>query len=450
MPAYSPRGENAADTGSIAAIAQFNLKLAVECANAFAGSTGLACTVSDLQGNVLHENGYGCASCMLCSVAKGTPDAKAACRDAHQYGMRQAERFGGKYIYFCPMGLACFVSPIMGEEAGLAKVTAGPFLMVDRDDYINVDLRETAKLDEEQIRLASEMLDRFPYVDPERVTHLSSLLFMAVGFLNNVAAGNRMLETQGADAIQGQISDYISQLKLEDPHAPPRYPLEKEHALLQSIAESDKATAQQLLNELLGHIFFASGGNVDKIKARVYELLVLISRASIDGGADPDYAFEQSRRYLKQVTAIDTIEDLCFWLTDALNNFTDSAFRFADVKHVDVIHKTVQYVRKNYAKKISLEEVASSVYLSSSYFSKVFKQEMGCNFNTYLNTVRIEKSKELLLNSSLRLVDIAYAVGFEDQSYFTKVFKKLIGVAPCKFKESKGRIKPISGKGLGT
>ena len=430
--------------------ARFNLKLAVECADAFSGSTGLACTVSDLEGNVLHENGYGCASCSLCTLVRETADAKASCRDAHQYGMREAERFGGKYIYFCPMGLACFVSPIMGEEDGLAKVTVGPFLMVDRDDYVNVDLRETARLSEAQIARACETLDRLPYVDPERVTPLSSLLFMAVGFLNNVAAGNRMLETQGADAIQGQISDYITQLKLESPHTPPRYPLEKERALLQSIAESDKAAAQQLLNELLGHIFFASGGSFEKIKARVYELLVLISRASIDGGADPEYAFEQSRRYLQQVTAIDSIEELCFWLTDALNRFADSAFRFTDVKHVDVIHKAVRYVRKNYSQKISLEEAASAVYLSPSYFSKVFKQEMGCNFNTYLNTVRIEKSKELLLNGSLRLVDIAYAVGFEDQSYFTKVFKRLTGFSPCKFKESRGRRKPNRGKGKGT
>ena len=438
-PAVRPR------TGSPQAsesIARFNLKLAVECADAFAGSTGLACTVSDLEGNVLHENGYGCASCGLCAAAMGTPDAKAACRDAHQYGMKQAERFGGKYSYFCPMGLTCFVSPIMGEETGLAKITVGPFLMVDRDDYVHIDLREAARFSGAQRRLISDALDHIPFVDPERVSHLSSLLFMAVGFLNNVATGNRMLETQGADAIQGQISDYIAQLKLENPNAPPRYPLEKEHALLQSIAESDKATAQTLLNELLGHIFFSSGGNFEKIKSRVYELLVLISRASIDGGADTEYAFEQTRRYLRQITAIDNIEDLCFWLTDALNNFTDSAFRFSDVKRVDVIHKAVQYVRKNYSKKISLEDVATSVYLSPSYFSKVFKQEMGCNFNTYLNTVRIEKSKELLLNGSLRLVDIAYAVGFEDQSYFTKVFKKLTGVAPCKFKESKGRIKP--------
>ena len=90
-------------------------------------------------------------------------------------------------------------------------------------------------------------------------------------------------------------------------------------------------------------------------------------------------------------------------------------------------------------KKITLEEVASYVYLSPSYFSKVFKDEMHCNFNSYLNRLRIEKSKQLLLSENVRLVEVSGLVGFEDQSYFSKVFKKLTGVSPGKFRESRGK-----------
>lgn len=91
-------------------------------------------------------------------------------------------------------------------------------------------------------------------------------------------------------------------------------------------------------------------------------------------------------------------------------------------------------------KKITLEEVASYVYLSPSYFSKIFKEEMKVNFNTYLNYVRIEKSKKLLLDDSIVLVDLSNLVGFEDQSYFSKVFKKITGVSPGKYRESRGQI----------
>ena len=65
---------------------------------------------------------------------------------------------------------------------------------------------------------------------------------------------------------------------------------------------------------------------------------------------------------------------------------------------------------------------------------------MSLSFKNYLNTLRIDKSKSLLDNSDIQLVDIAGMVGYEDQSYFTKVFKKLTGISPGKYRERRGRI----------
>lgn len=91
---------------------QFDRRLARECAKAFSQSTSLGCTLSDKTGRAFDEYGYGCESCGMCAAAGASHDR---CVQAHIYGMTEAERFGGKYIYFCPMGLTCFVSPILGE-----------------------------------------------------------------------------------------------------------------------------------------------------------------------------------------------------------------------------------------------------------------------------------------------------------------------------------------------
>ncbi len=120
--------------------------------------------------------------------------------------------------------------------------------------------------------------------------------------------------------------------------------------------------------------------------------------------------------------------------------FTDLVFNLQDVKHVDVIYKAIDYIKRNYMKKISLKEVADQVLLSPSYFSKLFKDEMSCNFNHFLNQVRIERSKTVLLDNTVPLVDVAFLMGFEDQSYFTKVFKKMTGVSPGKYRESRGQV----------
>ena len=80
------------------------------------------------------------------------------------------------------------------------------------------------------------------------------------------------------------------------------------------------------------------------------------------------------------------------------------------------------------------------MFTGPSYFSKVFKEEMKENFNSYLNRVRIEMSKKLLSDDTMALIDVSNSVGYEDQSYFSKVFKKLVGVSPGKYRESRGKI----------
>ena len=89
-----------------------NEEMAQQCTRAFSESTGLGCMYSDKNGAILCKCGYSCEHCTLCEVS-GVE--RQRCVEAHIYSMNEAERFGGKYIYYCPMGLTCFVSPIVGE-----------------------------------------------------------------------------------------------------------------------------------------------------------------------------------------------------------------------------------------------------------------------------------------------------------------------------------------------
>lgn len=415
--------------------AQFDLKLAVECADAYSGSTGLGCTVSDVRGLVLHSTAGGCANCALCGMAGRD---RSGCIQAHAYGMTEAERFGGKYIYFCPMGLTCFVSPILGSAGSAAKITVGPLLMVELEDYIAFELEQSRALPQLEIDRLLPVLRDIPYIPASKVNALSNMLFMAVGFLNNVSQTNRMLDSRDSELIQGQVSEYI--LALKQGEALPDYPLETEREMLAAIARSDKATAGRLLNELLGHILFASGGDFPRIKTRIYELLVLISRAAVDTGAPPEQSFRLIHEFFVGTQQVHNVDDLSFRLAKVMNQFIDSIFTFRDVKNADVMHKALQYMHQHYAQRITLDEVAGRVHLSPSYFSKVFKKETGQNFNAYLNWLRIENSKKLLLYKDVRLVAIASMVGFEDQSYFTKVFKRTTGVSPHQYRKSGGNI----------
>lgn len=100
------------------------------------------------------------------------------------------------------------------------------------------------------------------------------------------------------------------------------------------------------------------------------------------------------------------------------------------------IEKSIDYIISHYSEKLSLERVSSYVYLNKSYFSELFKKETGINYNDYINQVRIQKACELIAEGRHTLSDIAQMVGFSDQNYFSKIFKRLVGKSPKNYKKA--------------
>jgi two-component system response regulator YesN len=311
--------------------------------------------------------------------------------------------------------------------------------MFEKQEFIDFDILQKHKPEKAEYDEIIKCLNTIPEISPERVNSLSEiLLYSSSYYLFNEK--NKLKEKSEASQQQSEISEYLKAIKLVEDESSPVYPLTKENELLSAITDGDKQDASRLLNEILGYIFFSSSGSFEVIRARVLELVILLSRAALAGGAESEKIFGMNYRYISEINKFKNVDELCFWLTEIMNKFMNNMFRFNEVKHVDVIYKAADYIRRNYMKKISLDDVAEHVYLSPSYFSKIFKNEMNCNFSVYLNNVRIEHSKKLLISDKVKLVDVAGLVGFEDQSYFSKVFKKLTGGTPKKFRETRGKL----------
>ena len=99
-----------------------------------------------------------------------------------------------------------------------------------------------------------------------------------------------------------------------------------------------------------------------------------------------------------------------------------------------VISKARAYIHDHQTEEISLSQVAKAVNMSSYYFCKMFKKVTGINFTDYVARVRIEKSKNLLLNPNLRISEIAFEVGFQSLTHFNRVFKKILGQSPTDYR----------------
>jgi two-component system response regulator YesN len=96
----------------------------------------------------------------------------------------------------------------------------------------------------------------------------------------------------------------------------------------------------------------------------------------------------------------------------------------------------MNYIRANYRENLSLENVAQQVFISPFYLSHLFKEELGITFVEYLTRIRMEEAKRLLKEPRLSIVAIASEVGYEDASYFSKVFKKNLSISPNQYRKN--------------
>ncbi len=105
-----------------------------------------------------------------------------------------------------------------------------------------------------------------------------------------------------------------------------------------------------------------------------------------------------------------------------------------------IIDDVVHYIQHNYASNITLENIAPLFGYNSSYLGKIFSKKMGMNFNTYLDSIRIEHSKEILLSGKLQVYKIAEMVGYRNVDYFHIKFKKYTGLSPAEFRKQNNGI----------
>ena len=134
------------------------------------------------------------------------------------------------------------------------------------------------------------------------------------------------------------------------------------------------------------------------------------------------------------------IEALCAMVADVVEQLRPEKDFVASDSMRDIAQKAAAWIDSHYAESLTLASIAERYHVESSYFSKIFRQEMGVNLILYITQKRIEKSKEYIRYSDMGLMEIAFMVGYDDYTYFSRVFKKNEGISPREYRAaSKGK-----------
>ena len=101
---------------------------------------------------------------------------------------------------------------------------------------------------------------------------------------------------------------------------------------------------------------------------------------------------------------------------------------------LSTIDRVLDYINKTPLDQITLKEAAESIHINPSYLSQLFKQQLNKKFVDYITELRIDESKRLLQNTTLRMSEIAERVGYSDLAYFSNNFKRIVGSSPSEYR----------------
>ncbi|NPV43657.1 MAG: response regulator [Firmicutes bacterium] len=214
------------------------------------------------------------------------------------------------------------------------------------------------------------------------------------------------------------------------------YPYKKEKELVEKVKMGDGKGASRILKEFLELWFEGEEkGHPFMIKTRMLELLVMLTRGAVEGGADFKELSEFNYKNTRELIDIKSRDELKSWVEIILTKLVEMVNNNRDSFKQKTINKSLNYIRENY-RDITLGKVSSFVHLSPYYLSRLFKNEVGCTFIEYVTNLRLEQAKKMLKSTSDSIVDIARKIGYSEPGYFSKVFKKKFGISPNEYRKN--------------
>ena len=128
--------------------------------------------------------------------------------------------------------------------------------------------------------------------------------------------------------------------------------------------------------------------------------------------------------------------EIFVYLSRALRIEWENSMKDKSPKLKELIKISVNYINSNYEKELTLADISNFVFLSPSYFVRIFKEEMDVSPISYLLRVRIQKAKEMLETTDMKISDIALMVGFSNHQRLNEIFKKITGITPTAYRMS--------------
>lgn len=208
---------------------------------------------------------------------------------------------------------------------------------------------------------------------------------------------------------------------------------ESENRILEAVSRGDEEAAVESMHQ---HSRFTYGGRFEgslyQQKNRMIVFNTLLRKAIEPSKVHPYYIDAISSKYARIIEEADEVPEELMW--QMVRDYCAYVRRYSLKEYSPAVQKVMNYVNLNVAEPLTLKSLAAMCFISPSYLSALFKQETGTTLIDYINTQRVNRAAQLLEQSSHAIAAVAEEVGILDVNYFTKIFKKTLGVTPTRYR----------------
>ncbi|GAB1477220.1 hypothetical protein MASR2M70_20580 [Bacillota bacterium] len=399
----------------------------MESINSFSMMLQIPVAFIDAQGNVRYE--WNCGN-RICTVSAQYGDPSSACSRNLISSIGYAAQSGEPYVFVCRGGLVKIAAALFTKNKLFGGFLAGPLVMGSLRETSIAKLIKEDSIEDTDFPKLSLALNQIRVFTPKEVSYLSLLLNNCVlASVDN--AGDYFIRNDRFQK-QAELSSEVRNYKRL--HSEMSYPHELEDQVSQLVRNGDGKGASETAPSFLDEIYLLEAGDLFAVKSRVISLFNLLLRGLPDWDQSPlDYIESQTDNLVTFAEQKDyeSMKDLtCTILNEMASRYAENFYHGSS----KIIDGTVKYMNKNFKEKLTLRDIADHFHVNQSYLSVLFKQEIGKSFTEYLTMLRLQEAKKLLRGTSLNLTHIAYQCGFDDQSYFSKVFRRVEGITPSQYR----------------
>lgn len=211
--------------------------------------------------------------------------------------------------------------------------------------------------------------------------------------------------------------------------------IEQEKRLLFHVETFDCIAARTLIREILQKIKEDDTLNPGLIFAMSEEILELFYKTMRRRAIEVERVLGEKDIWSRRLSRLNSIEQIVSLLYKLLTEVKASCEKNGQRKSQKAVEIAKSYIAEHYKDEVSLTEVADIVLLNPKYLGELFKKETGLNYSEYLLKYRLDLAKEMLLDVRCRVGEVGEKVGYQDSKYFSRLFKKHVGVTPKQYKK---------------